>query len=533
MPADLIVHNTRIRTMDPDRPEASAIAIAGGIITAIGSDDDVKPEHGPGTRVIDGRDFAVVPGLTDSHFHPFWGTEATQGADLTQAVTLDDLRAILRAEREKVGPDAWVLGYGLTFEMFMETGIRGNTFADAVGGGLAYLGFFDGHTGVASPAAIAYADVTGRETFPDFATAVVDEHGVPTGELREGNAQNLVRRHIPEPSEETKYGWYLAEMKKWNAHGLTGMHNMDGSPETFQLLRKMEERGDLSIRMVVPLWQQPEFSFDQMREQLHLRDERGELWRGGAAKFFIDGVVESGTAWLIEPDTKGACTEPFWPDPDRYKEAVRIFAQEGFQCATHAVGDMAVRCALDAYEAAGAAPGVRHRIEHIEILDDSDLPRFAAMDVTASMQPLHMNAFEADGSDEWSLRAGPERRKRAFRTRDILNTGARLALGSDWMVATYDPRIGMAWARLRRRPGVPERGTINSEQALTGFEVLAGYTTEAAKAVSEEHIAGMLKVGFRGDLTAFAADPVDTDPDSLVDLPVALTVVAGRVVHEA
>ena len=99
---------------------------------------------------------------------------------------------------------------------------------------------------------------------------------------------------------------------------------------------------DLSIRIITPLWQHPEFSFEQMREQLSCRGVRGELWRGGVAKFFIDGVIESGTAWLIEPDTKGMGTEPFWPDPAKYQEAVRIFAEAGFQCATHAVGDMAV-----------------------------------------------------------------------------------------------------------------------------------------------------------------------------------------------
>jgi predicted amidohydrolase YtcJ len=529
--ADLVVANARIRTLDTDRPSATAIAITNGIITAVGDDPDIRDQIGPRTEVIDGNGLAIVPGLTDSHFHPFWGAEATQGVDLTKATTLDDLRALLRAERDRVGPDAWVSGWGLTFEMFQETGIRGDTFADAVDGGLAFLAFFDGHTAVVSPAAIAFADVTGRETFPDYSVVVTDEHGVPTGELREGGAMELVRRAIPKPTAADKYRWYVEAMRKWNAVGLTGVHAMDGSPETFELLRQMEARGDLSVRMIVPLWQHPEFSFDQMREQLPCRDERGELWRGGVAKFFIDGVIESGTGWLIEPDTKGMGTAPFWPDPARYQEAVRIFAEAGFQCATHACGDMAVRCALDAYEQSGAAEGIRHRIEHIEILSDTDLPRFAKLGVTASMQPLHMNAFEPDGSDEWSLRAGPVRRTQAFRTRDLLESGATLALGSDWMVASYDPRVGMAWARSRRPAGMQGRGLINGEQALTGLEALAGYTTGAARAVSEGHLSGTIKVGYRGDLTAFAADPADTDPDELINLPVLLTVVNGRVVH--
>ena len=533
MPADLIVHNASIRTLDPNRPQATAIAVADGLITAVGDDADVRPLSGPKIEIIDGRELAIVPGLTDSHFHPFWGAEATQGADLTRALTLHELRAALRAERKRVGPDGWVVGWGLTFEMFSATGIRGDLFADAVDGGLAYLGFFDGHTGVASPAALAYADVTGRETFPDFATVVVDEHGVPTGELREGGAMALVRDQFPEPTAETRYGWYLEAMRNWNAVGLTGIHAMDGIPETYALLRQMEERGDLSIGMVTPLWQQPEYDFDYMREQLPLQDERGRLWRGGVAKFFIDGVVESGTAWLLEPDSKGMGREPFWPDPAKYQEAVRIVAEAGFQCATHAVGDMAVRCALDAYERAGVAEVLHHRIEHIEIVSDADLPRFAQLGVAASMQPLHMNAFDPDGHDEWSSRVGPARRKQAFRTRELRDSGAILALGSDWMVAPYDPRIGMAWARLRRPGGRQGRGTINGEQALTGLEVLEGYTTEAARVVTEEAFSGRIKVGYRADLTAFAADPVDCDPDELLTLPVLLTVVDGRVIYRA
>jgi predicted amidohydrolase YtcJ len=531
--AELIIENARIRTLDPDKPVATHIAISNGTISALGNADDVRSEHGTSTNVIDGREMAIVPGLTDSHFHPFWGTVATQGADLTKAQSLDDLRAILRAERERVGPDAWVSGWGLTFEMFQQTGIRGDTFAESVGGGLAFLRFFDGHTSVASPAALAFSDVSGRETFNDFSTVVVDEHGVPTGELREGGAQALVMRNIPEPTEREMYGWYLAAMKKWAAMGLTGMHNMDGSPATYDLLRQMEEKNDLTIRMVVPLWQQPDTSVDEMHAQLPHRDDRGTLWRGGVAKFFIDGVIESGTAWLVEPDTKGMCTEPFWPDPAAYQEAVRLFAQNGFQCATHAVGDMAVRCALDAYEKAGVADGLHHRIEHIELLTDQDLPRFAQLGVGASMQPLHMNAFDAAGSDEWSVRVGPDRRKRAFRTRDLISSGAILALGSDWMVAPYDPRIGMAWARLRRPGGAIGKGEINLEQALTAEEVLAGYTTESARIVSEEAFSGRLKVGYRGDLTAFASDPVDCDADALLTLPVLLTVVNGRIVHQA
>lgn len=519
--------------MDPDRPFATAVAIKDGVIVAVGDDATVRDACDATTELIDGSGMHITPGLTDSHFHPFWGTVATRGVDLTKAKTLDDLRALLAAERRRVGPDDWVVGWGLTFEMFQETGIRGDTFADAVDGGLAYLGFFDGHTSVASPAALAYCDITGRETFEDFSTVVVDEHGVPTGELRELGAQNLVKSAMPQPSEADVYRWIVENMKKWNALGLTGVHVMLGKPETLDLCERLERNGDMKLRMIVPLWQEPEDSLEGMKELVVHRDRKGRRWRGGTAKFFMDGVIESGTAWLLEPDTKGMNDLPFWPDPTKYTAAVDIFAKAGFQCITHAVGDRAIRHALDAYEAAGAAPGIMHRIEHIELLDDADVPRFAKLGVVASMQPLHMNAYEADGSDEWSVRVGPERRKRAFRTRDLKDSGAVLALGSDWMVATYDPRYGMAWANLRRVPGEKERGCIQPEQALTMLEVLEGYTTEAARTVGEQDVAGMLKEGYRGDLSAFGWDIVEGDPDELPTVPCLLTVVDGEVVHRA
>lgn len=533
MAADLAVVGASIRTMDPERPWATAVAIKDGTIIAVGDDATVRAECDAKTEIVDGAGMHIVPGLTDAHFHPFWGSEATQGVDLTKARSLDDLRAALAAERQRVGPDEWVVGWGLTFEMFGQTGIRGDLFADAVQGGLAYLRFFDGHTAVASPAALAYADITGRERFEDFSTVVVDEHGVPTGELRENGAMNLIRGAMPQPTAAEKYRWYVENIKRWNALGLTGLHVMLGNPALFDVVREMEANGDLTIRMVVPLWQQPETTFDEMRAQLPLKDVKGRRWRGGVAKFFLDGVVESGTAWLVEPDIKGENDKPFWPDPEKYRTAVDLFARAGFQCTTHAVGDMAVRYALDSYESAGAAPGVRHRIEHIELLTDEDLPRFAELGVIASMQPLHMAAFDANGCDEWSTRVGPERRKRAFRTRDLKDSGAILALGSDWMVAPYDPRIGMAWAHLRRPGGEKDRGPIQPEQALTMLEVLEGYTTEAAKTVSEEHISGQIKEGYRGDLSAFARDLVESDPDELPELPVRLTVVDGQIVHLA
>jgi hypothetical protein len=247
------------------------------------------------------------------------------------------------------------------------------------------------------------------------------------------------------------------------------------------------------------------------------------------AKFFIDGVIDSGTGWLVDPDSEGAGRESFWPDVERYHRAVQFFASRGFQCVTHATGDRGVREALDAYARVGAAPGVRHRVEHIETIQPEDLPRFAAEGVVASMQAQHMMWLSPDRTDNWSTRLGDDRCDRAFLTRSLRESGATIALGSDWPVARYDPREGMAAARLRRPPRHTERGPYD-DQALDGLAALEGYTVGAALTGGDGDRLGRLKPGFGADVTVMEVDPVDADPDELVSVPVMLTVVDGETV---
>jgi predicted amidohydrolase YtcJ len=166
-------------------------------------------------------------------------------------------------------------------------------------------------------------------------------------------------------------------------------------------------------------------------------------------------------------------------------------------------------------------------------LQDEDLPRFAAEGVAASLQPLHMQWRRADLDDSWAMRLGPERCARAWRSAELVRSGAIVPLGSDWPVAQYDPRIGLAWARLRRTPGDREAPVFEPDHALSGIQALTGYTADAARVAGEASVSGRIAPGYRADLTGFAADVVDTPADELPDLPVRLTVVGGSVVHEA
>ena len=229
----------------------------------------------------------------------------------------------------------------------------------------------------------------------------------------------------------------------------------------------------------------------------------------------------------------GRNAAPFWTDPGHYRDLVRRATEAGFSCTSHAVADGAVRSALDAYKAAGPPRRGMHRVEHIETLLDDDLPRFAELGVAASMQPLHMDGVDRAEPSAWLDGLAPGRRERGWRSADIARTGAVLALGSDWMVADYDPRVGMGWARLRRKPGVAGRTPYLPEQALSPARTLAGYTTCPAAITGDGDRAGRLAPGRNADITVLGANPLEAPPDELPDVPVPLTVVDGAIVHRA
>ena len=530
MAVDLALTGGRVRTLDPDRPSATAIGVAGGTIVAVGSDAEVRELAGGSTDVVDLAGAAVTPGITDSHIHPFLGAEGSRGADRTSSRLCASSRSALREERARCAPGQWVLGWGLDYNVFAQDGIHGSLIEEAVGGSPALITFMDFHTHLATSQALALAGVDGPRTFTENAE-VVCAGGAPTGELRE-SAADLVFEVIPELTAAERYRLYADTLRRFAAVGITAAHMMDGDLATLDLLRELEASGDLATRLVAPFWIKPEMDPEEWEQFIPHRTAAGRRWKAGVAKFFIDGVIDTGTGWLYEPDSEGEGTLPFWPDPSVYRRAVARFAGEGFQCATHATGDRGVREALDAYRDAGAAPGVRHRIEHIETLQPQDLPRFAAEGVVPSMQAQHMMEFRADREDNWSQRLGGERCDRAFPIRSLGESGARVALGSDWPVARFDPRIGMAAARLRRAPGHTGRAAYD-DQAIDGLTVLEGYTAVSAYTVGEEARQGRIAPGFVADLTVFAEDPVECDPDDLVELPVLQTIVDGETVYRS
>jgi predicted amidohydrolase YtcJ len=530
---DLVLVGTRIRTLDPARPFAGAVAIGGGVILAVGEAADVAGWRGSHTKIIDLGGATLTPGLVDGHMHPVSGVEMAAGADLSACHDLEDLRAVLAQTSARTPPGGWVRGWGLDPGVFGDQPVTTDLVEDALGGAPAYLLMFDVHSALVSRRALELAGITGPRRFADRSAVVCDENDRATGHLLELMAMSLVERMVPADPVQARRDRLRNLLSGMAATGLTGGHVMDCQGDSLELLTSLEDDGDLPIRLRIAPICLPGADHGELEHLSELQRRHGRGWQVGAVKFFIDGTVDGGTAWLEEPDTQGESTQSMWLEPADYTAAVHHFARTGVPTATHAIGDAGIRHALDTLGSLPpGSPRVPHRIEHIETLPVDQVPRFAALGVTASMQPTHCTDYtRADHSDNWSRRLGDKRADRGWPCRDLRDSGANLVLGSDWPVAPYDPRAVMAAARLRRPAGDPKSTPNQPSQALTGLMALEGYTTHAARAAGQETYSGRITPGCRADLTAFAVDPVAAPPDELAQADITLTIADGHITH--
>ncbi|MEV7614267.1 amidohydrolase [Streptomyces sp. NPDC089799] len=532
----LVLHSARL--LDPVTggllPQ-TALAAGGGRILALGHDREMRALADPDTTVIDLKGAVVTPGLTDGHLHPVSGAELTHGLDLSGCTDLAAVREALAREVRGLRPGAWLRGWGLDPNVFGDRPVEAAALSPVLDGVPAMLLLFDAHSLLASERALELAGVDGPRAFEQASAEVVcDAAGRPTGLLLEDAACELVERVAPQPTRAARRFLLAEALRAMAAAGLTGGHVMDANGDSLAFYSELDLAGQLPLRLRVAPWCQPGADADAVRALIEQQGTGGRLWRTAGVKLFMDGTIDNGTAWLERPDRDGRSDHAFWPDPEAYTRIIGELHGAGVPTATHAIGDAAVRHALDAVERAqaGARNGVRHRIEHIETVPDDTLRRFAELGVAASMQPTHCCDFtRADHTDNWSQRLGEERASRAWRCRDLLDSGATLVLGSDWPIAPYPPLGVMAGARHRRPSrdlGEPPHGP---EQALGALDALRGMTVNAAWVAGEEHEAGRIAVGYRCDLTVLAEDPLAVSATELPEVPVLLTVVDGAPTH--
>ncbi|GAC50626.1 amidohydrolase [Gordonia aichiensis] len=526
--ADTVILADTIHTMSGEQGN-TAVAISDGRICALGDADSISPYLGASTRVVDLGSATLTPGLIDGHIHPVMGLDISAGVDLS---VVDDLDQLVTTLRSAPVIDGWVRGWGLDPNSFGGLPITNDILVTALGPDLpALIYLFDGHSALATPAALRRAGVDGPRMFSGNAE-IVCRDGLPTGHLLELEAVTIVSAVVPPESPGQRRRRLADLLTSMAAAGLTSANAMDFEGDSGELISALEDDIDLPMRLRFAPFCMPGTDTEQLDHIVDMQRRGGRRWRVDGVKFMVDGTIDGGTAWLEFPDSHGESAAPLWPDPEEYRHAVRYLARRGVPTVTHAIGDAGIRYALDSLAELPDLPsGARHRIEHIETLPDDLVDRFARQGVVASMQPTHCTHYtRADHTDNWSERLGTERADRAFRTRDIRDAGATLALGSDWPIAPFDARSIMADAQLRRRAGRPDDVPVLAGQALTARMALEGYTSHAARAQGSAD-AGTIAVGKRADLTAFAVDPLRCPPDELIEAPIVLTTVGGDIVH--
>lgn len=526
--ADRIIIAPRVVTMT-DVENATHIAISGDRIVAVGGPELI--DENPGAEQVKYTESTILPGLTDSHIHPVWGLEIARGVDLTDVSPLTAVAELLRTEAES-GVDV-VFGWGLDPNVFVD-GLDGSLLDDATLDIPMFLRMRDVHSALVNSAALKKYGITGKEAFADESHVDVDSNGEPTGYLKELSAMALVLDRVPSETTDALAQRLLSLLHGMAASGLTSAHVMDFAAGSAEILIRAEELGELPLRLRFSPMVHPGSDNAVLDEILALQGQAGRGWHIEGVKFMVDGTVDNGTAWLEHPDLFGESTKSIWTDPERYVAALRFFAERGVPTATHAIGDRAVRFVLEAL--AKVDPDLRsrapHRVEHIETIPDELVEEFAALGIVASMQPVHATHHTlADGSDNWSVRLGEQRRARGWRCRDLRDIGVPLALGSDWPVTPYDPKSMMADSVLRRPVERPRMQPVQPKQGLTMRMALEGYTTHAAIAEGRLAEAGCIAPGYRADLTVLSLDPLTATPEELAEAAVQATYVRGNRQH--
>ncbi|MGN6762438.1 MAG: amidohydrolase [Leifsonia sp.] len=523
---DLVLITPHLHTMTHALPQGStAIAISDGRIVRIASANTAH-EWAARDLVALPPGSTLLPGLVDSHTHPIMGLALTEGIDLSGARDLSEARDLIAAEAQRGGTRGWVLGWGLDPNLFgAGNAPHRRSIEDATGNVPAFIRLFDAHSALVNQAAIDLAHLESTTTLPAGAEVVHDAYGSPTGLLQEFAAMSLVESQIPKETEQDRKARLFELLQKMAASGLTAGFAMDALDDPEQLLASAEQDGDLPIKLRLSPWVMPTDDLHAIVERL---GRHGRRWRIEGVKLFLDGTIDNGTAWLDAPDHYGQSRESTWSDPEAYARCVLALDAMRIPTATHAIGDAAVAHALDVLHR--TLLNAHHRIEHLETMPIETVRLLAHPRIAASMQPTHCTHFtNADHSDNWSIRLGRQRADEGWRTRDILNLGATLALGSDWPIAPFPPLTTMADAQLRRIAGRPELAPSHPEQGLTAREALAGYTTSAHASIGET--GGTITVGAAADFTVLDRDPLTTPPDELAEANVLMALVDRTFSH--
>lgn len=531
--ADLVLTGAVVHTMDPDRPRADAVAIRQGRIVHVGTEESVQPFIGASTQVEDLDGAAILPGMHDSHTHLIWSGTELEDVSLFEASTLEDLLAAV-SERAAASPDEpWIRGSGWDTSIF--EGKLDRTQLDQIAPGRpVYMASADAHSAWVSSAALEAAGITAATPDPPRGRIERDASGAPTGILRE-DAIQLVTAKMPAYSQAQVDAGFTKAMAEASSYGITSIIEAAAEPWMLEGFARFAERDALDVRVHAAVLFDPERGAGQLAEIQSLRDRyTSSMVQVNGVKLFIDGVIESQTAYMLAPYLDGTNGTPSFTD-DALLETVRALDAAGFQLHAHAIGDGAVRQVLDAYEQVARDRGPadnRPILAHLEVIDEADLPRFQALGVYAAFSPLWAYA-DPYITDLTIPVIGQERAEWLYPMGSVVRAGGVLIAGSDWSVSTMDPFDAMEVAVTREAPDGSVTTPLTPAQRIELQEVMEAYTINGARASFTEDELGSITAGKRADLVVIDRDPFAIDPSELSEIQVLRTLLDGREVYRA
>jgi predicted amidohydrolase YtcJ len=537
-PADLVLTNGRIYTVDNARPVISALAVRGGRILFVGSDAEAKVLAGPSTRVIDLHGTTVVPGIVDAHAHLVGLGNMLSQVNVAGSTSYQEVIDRVRAWAKDVQPGEWILGRGWDQNRWVDKEFPTHeALSRAFPNNPVMLVRIDGHALLANAKAMEVAHITPATAEPSGGRIVKLASGAPSGVFID-NAKSLIDRAIPAPTRAQTRKAILAAINECNRWGLTGIHDPGENAETIGIYEELAKAGDYSLRNYVMISDPGEPTSPAAMNNPYLRRGPqsalydGHLWIR-AIKLYADGALGSRGAALLapyrdDPTNSGLLVS----QPAHIRAWAETGLRRGFQVNVHAIGDRGNRIVLDAFESAlTTVPKADHRfrIEHAQVLSPQDIPRFARLGVIPSMQATHQTS-----DMRWvEARIGPERVRGAYAWRSLLNTGVVIPNGTDFPVEEVNPLLTFHAAVTRQDPTNWPPGGWYPEQKMTREEALQSMTIWPAYAAFQESMLGSLSPGKYADFVVLDRDIMRVPDTEILGTRVLSTWIGGKRVYEA
>jgi predicted amidohydrolase YtcJ len=531
--ADLIIRNAHIWTVNPKQPEAEAVAVLNDRIAAVGSDAEVMQWQGPRTRIVDAQGKRLLPGFNDAHVHFSDGGASLSAVQLTNVTSLKEFVQRIGDYTAHAPKGEWIRNGEWDETKWSPANLPTRQDIDAVTpDNPVAIDRYDGHMLLANSKALALAGITAKTPDPPGGVIVRDASGQPTGALKDA-ATELLQKAEPPLNLAQRRRAILRALREAAMRGVTSVQDMSLDYGDLAVYSQLQREGKLTVRV----YGAPLITRVEDQAQLGLgRAFGGPSLRIGALKMFADGSLGSRTAYFTEPysderGNRGLLFSDMLPLVKARQRLARADAAN-LQVCTHAIGDAAIKTVLDLYQAAEKNAGPkdrRWRIEHAQHMAAADFDRFAQLQVIASVQP-----YQAIDDGRWAeARIGHDRASRTYAFRTFIQSGVRLAFGTDWPVAPLDPLLTLYAAVTRATlDGKYPQGWF-PEQKLSIQEAIAAYTMESAYAEFQEHEKGSIEPGKLADLVLLSQDVLNIAPTAIRDTHVVKTFLGGMEVYDA